>query len=44
MQAIQDRFAPNSSKPNFVVNGRNYITSAADAQTAADAFILKMLQ
>lgn len=41
MQAIQDRFAPNSSKPNFVVNGRNYITSAADAQTAADAFILK---
>jgi hypothetical protein len=38
MQAIQDRFAPNSSKPNFVVNGRNYITSSADAQVAADAF------
>ncbi|MDB4160931.1 Omp28-related outer membrane protein [Bacteroidia bacterium] len=39
MQAFQDRFAPNSSKPNFVVNGRNYTTSAADAQNAADAFM-----
>lgn len=41
MQAIQDRFAPNSSKPNFVVNGKNYITSSTDAQTAADAFLLQ---
>lgn len=39
MQALQDRFARNSSKPNFVVNGRNWITSSADAQTAADAFV-----
>jgi hypothetical protein len=40
MQAMQDRFAPNSSKPNFVVNGRNYTTNSADAQAAADAFVL----
>jgi hypothetical protein len=39
MQAFQERFAPNSSKPNFAVNGRNYSTSVADAQNAADAFI-----
>ncbi|HCD67154.1 MAG TPA: hypothetical protein DEQ56_01620 [Bacteroidetes bacterium] len=40
MQSLQTRFAPNSSKPNFVTNGKNYTTSSADAQAAADAFTL----
>lgn len=40
MQFLQDRFAPNSSKPNFVTNGKNYSTSNANAQAAADAFAL----